>query len=698
MKRILVLVATILIVGLNSGTHFAQSGYDLFQKALVKERAEGNVAEAIQIYQRIVQEFPGNRALAAKALIEMGQCYEKLGKDEARKAYERVLRDYADQNEAATEARARLAALSGSGTTKTSEMVARRVWAGPDVDLNGAASPDGRYLTYVDWETGDLALRDLRTGEKRHLTKKGTWSTSVEQALYSVVSPDGKQAAYDWFNKDSVYDLRVVGLDGSGPHVLYSNPEVPYAEPADWSPDGKYILAVFSRVDRTNQIGLVSVADGSVRVLKTLDWRFPEAMRFSPDGRYIAYDFPPEQDSANRDIFLLSTDGSREIPLVQHPANDLLLGWTPDGSRILFASDRTGSMSIWSLAVANGKPLGAPELVKADVGQVRALGFTEKGAFYYGVEIGTSDVYLATLDMTTCKLSGAPSPFARRYVGSSSLPYWSPDGQYLAYVSQRGARPVGLGSSVIVIHSIKTGEEREISLKLSYFGLGPWSPDGRSLLMSGSDTTGHQGIFRIDVGTASVTPILLSEPGTSAISSDWSPDGKAVFFWRYLGSAKSISIVERDLETGREKELYRAAFPSYIVGLTLSPDGRQLAFRLDATDNNAPEALMVIPTSGGEPRKLLGLREPEYFSFGSITWTPDSHYIVFAKTQVSLQKTGLWRIPAEGGAPEKLELAMDSVSGLRFHPDGQRIAFTAGLNKSEVWVMENFLPARKASR
>ncbi len=52
MKRILVLVAAILIMGLNSGTHFAQSGYDLFQKALVKERAEGNVAEAIQIYQR----------------------------------------------------------------------------------------------------------------------------------------------------------------------------------------------------------------------------------------------------------------------------------------------------------------------------------------------------------------------------------------------------------------------------------------------------------------------------------------------------------------------------------------------------------------------------------------------------------------------------------------------------------------------
>ncbi len=700
MKRILVLVATILIVGLNSGTHFAQSGYDLFQKALVKERAEGNLDEAIKLYQRIVAEYSSNRALTAKALIELGQCYEKLGKDEARKAYERVLRDYADQNEAATEARTRLAALSGNGASKASEMVTRRVWAGPDVDTLGAASPDGRYLTYIDWETGDLALRDLRTGERRRLTKKGTWSSSSEFALYSILSPDGKQAAYNWFNKDSSWDLRVVGLDGSGPRILSSNKEVEEPDPVDWSPDGKYILARFSKLDRTNQIVLVSVADGSVRVLKTLDWRYPGKMSFSPDGRFIAYDFPPQQDSPSRDIFLLSTDGSREIPLVQHPANDLLLGWTPDGNRVLFASDRTGSMSVWDLEVVNGKPQGAPELLKADVGQIAALGFTRKGAFYYGVQIGRQDVYVATVDETTGKLLTAPNPVTQRYVGANSSPHWSPDGQYLAYSSQRGARQFRPGSSVIVIRSIKTGEEREIAPKLNYFGLGPWSLDGRSLLLGGTDTKGRQGIFRIDAGGASLTPVLLSEPGTQGLLAEWSPDGKAIFIGRHIKAAKSDSIVERDLETGREKELYRVSSPYWIPRpalSALSPDGRQLAFML--TDVlNQPYFLMVIPTSGGEPRKLLEVREPEFI--GSITWTPDSHYIVFSKGGNKPQdpKDELWRIPAGGGVPEKLGLAMGWVRDLRFHPDGRRIAFTAGQDKSEVWVMENFLPVLKASR
>ncbi len=108
--------------------------------------------------------------------------------------------------------------------------------------------------------------------------------------------------------------------------------------------------------------------------------------------------------------------------------------------------------------------------------------------------------------------------------------------------------------------------------------------------------------------------------------------------------------------------------------------------------------LMVMPASGGEPRKLLEVREPEIID--SVAWTPDSRYIVFSKGRGLPQepKIELFRISAEGGAPEKLGLAMEWLREIRFHADGRRIAFTAGSNKSEVWVMENFLPELKASR
>src|SRR6266851_8438674 len=127
----------------------------LLQAANHKQLVEGQLEEAIQLYKRIVQEHAGNRTVAAKALLEMGQCYEKLGNTEARKAYERLVRDYGDQNEAAAQARSRLAALSGNVGSRSSEMVTRRVWAGPGELVLGTPSSDGRYLSYADWTTGD---------------------------------------------------------------------------------------------------------------------------------------------------------------------------------------------------------------------------------------------------------------------------------------------------------------------------------------------------------------------------------------------------------------------------------------------------------------------------------------------------------------------------------------------------------------
>ena len=87
MKTVLSVVIAIGMLGLVSSAALAQSGNDLFQQALVKERTEGNMAEAIKLYQTIAQKYGTDRKLAAKALVQMGQCYEKLGSTEARKAY-----------------------------------------------------------------------------------------------------------------------------------------------------------------------------------------------------------------------------------------------------------------------------------------------------------------------------------------------------------------------------------------------------------------------------------------------------------------------------------------------------------------------------------------------------------------------------------------------------------------------------------
>jgi Tol biopolymer transport system component len=693
------LLAVTIVAGLLTGS-FAIAQKDdqaevLMQAAHQKQLVEGQLEEAIQLYKRIVQEHSGNHAVAAQALLEIGRCYEKLGNTEARKTYERLLRDYGDQNEAAAQARARLAALSGNTPSGGSQLVARRVWAGPDVHVMGSLSPDGRYLSCVDGATGDIALRDLATGKMRRLTNGG----SRLEVKASAISRDGKQVAYNWPIEDGYPDLRVVRVDGSAPRVLYSVKEKGFASPHDWSPDGKYILTLLYTDPMILQIALISIVDGSVRVLKTLDG-LPTKMKFSPDGRYIAYDLQQE-DSGTRDIFLLAADGSREIRLIEHPADDQLLGWTPDGNHILFGSDRSGTMSAWMIRVTDGKPQGSPELVKPDLGQIIPIGFTPAGSFYYGLTVGTGDVYTAEFDPATGRVLTEPQIVTQRYVGWNVSPAWSPDGQYLAYISRK-QRP-----EIITIHSLKTGEEHDLSPKFPFMW-GPirWSPDGRSIIVSGKDSKARHGLFLIDAQTAKATPIEMWQGAIDLPA--FFPDGKRLLYrsWQGEAGATAQTILVRDLETGRETEFFRPTPGVRIDDIALSPDGQQVALTLLEKETRS-SVLKVLPIAGGDAKELVRAEEPEAIVGESLSWSSDSGYIVFGKVRASGQegKTEVLLISSRGGEPHALGLAMDSVRDLSFHPDGHHLAFatSAGVmrgdeDKVEVWVMENFLPTLKAAR
>lgn len=702
-------LALMILAGLLTAPHaFAQKDDQaemLIQAARQKQLVEGQLEQAIQLYKRIVQEHAGNRTVAAKALLEMGQCYEKLGNTEARKAYERLLRDYGDQNEAAAQARARLAAISSNVASDSSGMLTRRVWTEPGEYIGGSLSPDGRYLSCVDMSTGELAVRELATGKMRHLTHKSS-TESNEYAFFSTISPDGKQIAYNWFGGKDGPDLRVVRWDGSAPRVLYAKKGL-YPFPADWSPDGKYILTHLYNDAGANQIAVISAADGSARVLKTLEWS-SLILRFSPDGRYIAYDAAPQQGSGNRDIFLLSSDGSREIRLVEHPADDQLLGWTPDGNHILFASDRSGTMSVWLLRVLDGQPQGPPELVKQDIGQAQPIGFTRTGSFYYGLVIGASDVYTADFDPATGKVVTQPQKTAQRFIGSNFSPAWSPDGQFLAYISSRGPGLIGHRPEIITIRSLKTGEERDLPPKLS-FTWGPirWSPDGRSILVPGKDNKIQHGLFLVDAQTGEVTPTVMWEDRGISFPA-WFPDGKRLLYGvqRREAGTTSGTIVIRDLATGQENVLFQRAANENIADLALSPDGRQVAVTLFEQQTRS-FVLKVLPVAGGDARELVRAKEPEEMVGDSLSWSPDSRYIVFVKAVNNQELLGGYfphgretqtlAISSRGGEPHALGVAMDSANGVSFDPTGHHIAFAAGRAKSEIWVMENFLPTLKAA-
>ncbi|MHC4444593.1 MAG: DUF3108 domain-containing protein [Planctomycetota bacterium] len=79
---------------------------NLLEKGIYAEETKGDLDEAIKIYRQIVQDTQANRRYVAQALYRMGMCYNKSGKkDEATKAFEKLIKEYADQKKLVSQAR-----------------------------------------------------------------------------------------------------------------------------------------------------------------------------------------------------------------------------------------------------------------------------------------------------------------------------------------------------------------------------------------------------------------------------------------------------------------------------------------------------------------------------------------------------------------------------------------------------------------
>jgi Tol biopolymer transport system component len=691
----------------------AKSAQDMFQKALSLERAVGNLKEAIALYGKVV-EISSDRSLAAQALLRIGMCYEKLGRSEARKAYEEVLARYADQPEFAAKARERLAAMEASAAASLSSTMTARMIENPPGDTPMCTvSPDGRYLAFTDWRTGDLAIKDLQTGKDRRLTDEGTEgkeNVTVSQGCgWATWSFDGKRIAYTWNVYDMVIrrqELRAVAVDGGKPQILarFDGRELGRSI---WAPDEKSFVTTISPENDSPKIALISVADGSVRTLVELKREiWPTTKIFSPDGRYIAYDRLPDVTSPERDIFLLSVETGQEIPLIRHPADDYLLGWTRDGRWLVFASDRTGALGLWVAEVAGTKIRGEPKMVKPGIDRILPVGLTREGALYYGVVRATEDVYTVNLDPATGNVSGPPTKAIEQYEGGNFTPSYSPDGKFLAYVSRRGNSPYPTNvGNAICIRSLDSGQERVFYKEVwregfRNIGITGWSPDGGSIMFGGSDGVSRRGIFVLQLDTGKTNAIVRFGPDERSTGGIFGPGGTCVFDRVNIKEGFS-QIVRRDIESGEEREIIRIPRPERI-GYAVSPDGRWLSLSLFGEKERS---LKVMPISGGEAREIWNREETKKAMPGiSHTWTLDGRHILLAVSDPEdLPTWELWRVPIEGGTPpEKMGLRKRlGIWDLTLRPDGRRLAFASRggfSDESELWVLENFLPVADRSK
>jgi Tol biopolymer transport system component/serine/threonine protein kinase len=283
--------------------------------------------------------------------------------------------------------------------------------------------------------------------------------------------------------------------------------------------------------------------------------------------------------------------------------------------------------------------------------------------------------------------AGSGSPVAQivpftSFKGDERSPSFSPDGNQIAYAWDGEA-----GNNYdIYVKQIGTEALARLTTDSAADLFPRWSPDGRHIAFIRQTAEGG-GLYLMSslggaerrIATLSPTQTTHSFSGFSSPLS-WSPDGEwlAVADRSSPQEPSSIFLVAR--ESGEKRRLTAPPLEE-SAGDTqpaIAPDGKSVAFirlsRGDLAD------LYLVPVAGGEARRLTF----ESGAMVSPTWTPEGLDILFLNSAGG----SLWRMPAAGGTPERVDAAGQGLTDLAISRQGNRLAWSQGIFDSNIWQVE----------
>lgn len=193
------------------------------------------------------------------------------------------------------------------------------------------------------------------------------------------------------------------------------------------------------------------------------------ALRVSPDGKRIA----SCTTGSNRDIWILDIVRGTSTKLTLE-GQALFPVWTPDGSRVAFAWSRAGTANIWTYAAGGGEMV---QLTRSEFGQYPGS-WSRDGKFLALVENNPSTGY----DILVLGVGDRQPKQFLATKSSEGWPEFSPDGQWLAYVSNES------GKDEVYVRSFPAGDK--VAMISNQGGQAPvWRGDGRELFYWNSDST-----------------------------------------------------------------------------------------------------------------------------------------------------------------------------------------------------------------
>jgi eukaryotic-like serine/threonine-protein kinase len=426
------------------------------------------------------------------------------------------------------------------------------------------------------------------------------------------------------------------------------------------------------------------------------------ASALSPDGRYIVYVL---RDGALESLWVQQlVTGSNIQVLAPEQVHYVALSFTPDGDYVMFVRSDKSSQNfrlLYQIPVLGGTPR---QLIR-DIDSAPSFSPDAKQiAYVRGIlKPPANEFLIANADGSNERMLVRRPGFA---AGSAKVA-WSPDGKMLASISAEARDNKNLW--MLETMSVQTGQVRDVRAFSTATLALAWLPDSSGLLAVGIDPQNGRGqIWAVTYPGGKLSRFTNDLSNYDSCCLNITHDGNSLVALENtvlsdIWVAKADGTEARQVTSGEPLGLGLAWIGNRIVALdpqthwfALNPDGSnrmQLAGgrepHIDISACNDGKHL-VYTTFRNDKLELWrsdadGSNAAQLVSHGVLgggLCAPDSNSVVYATSE------GVWRIPIDGGSPQKTQLPL---AGFRFSRDGKLFAyadqgFEGGTMRSQIIV------------